>query len=76
MTMNNPFYQELDARLQAAVEARGDRLLTRDAVMDQDRQNEEIADLLDLGVSALLINPVDWEGSAPGCRWPPTPGCR
>lgn len=49
MTMNNPFYQELDARLQSAVEARGDRLLTRDAVMDQDRQNEEIADLLDRG---------------------------
>lgn len=68
MTMNNPFYQELDARLQAAVEARGDRLLTRDAVMDQDRQNEEIADLLDLGVSALLINPVDWEGVSAGVQ--------
>ena len=68
MTMNNPFYQELDARLQAAVEARGDRLLARDAVMDQDRQNEEIADLLDLGVSALLINPVDWEGVSAGVQ--------
>ena len=63
MTMNNPFYQELDARLQAAVEARGDRLLTRDAVMDQDRQNEELADLLD-----LLINPVDWEGVSAGVQ--------
>lgn len=68
MTMNNPFYQELDARLQAAVEANGDRLLARDAVMDQDRQNEEIADLLSLGVSALLINPVDWEGVSEGVR--------
>lgn len=68
MTMNNPFYQELDARVQAAVEANGDRLLTRDAVMDQDRQNEEIADLLELGVSALLINPVDWEGVSEGVQ--------
>lgn len=66
MTMNNPFYQELDARLQAAVEARGDRLLTRDAVMDQDRQNEEIAGLLEQGISALLVNPVDWEGVGDG----------
>lgn len=66
MTMNNPFYQELDARLQAAVEAKGDRLLTRDAVMDQDRQNEEIADLLEQGISALLVNPVDWEGVGDG----------
>lgn len=68
MTMNNPFYQELDARLQSAVEARGDRLLTRDAVMDQDRQNEEIADLLDRGVSAILLNPVDWEKVSDGLR--------
>ncbi len=68
MTMNNPFYQELDARVQAAVEANGDRLLTRDAVMDQDRQNQEIADLLELGVSALLINPVDWEGVSEGVQ--------
>lgn len=68
MTMNNPFYQELDARLQSAVEARGDRLLTRDAVMDQERQNEEIADLLDRGVSAILLNPVDWEKVGDGLR--------
>lgn len=68
MTMNNPFYQELDARVQAAVEANGDRLLTRDAVMDQDRQNEEIADLLELGISALLVNPVDWEGVSEGVQ--------
>ena len=68
MTMNNPFYQELDARLQAAVEARGDRLLTRDGVMDQDRQNQEIADLLDMGVSAILLNPVDWEKVSDGLQ--------
>lgn len=68
MTMNNPFYQELDVRLQAAVEARGDRLLTRDGVMDQDRQNQEIADLLDMGVSAILLNPVDWEKVSDGLQ--------
>lgn len=66
MTMNNPFYQELDVRLQAAVEAKGDRLLSRDGVMDQERQNQEIADLLDMGVSAILLNPVDWEKVSDG----------
>lgn len=68
MTMNNPFFEEMDARLRAEVEANGDRLLTRDAVMDQERQNQEIADLLDLGVSAILLNPVDWEGVDAGVR--------
>lgn len=68
MTMNNPFYQELDVRLQAAVEAKGDVLLTRDGVMDQDRQNQEIADLLEEGVSAILLNPVDWEKVSEGLQ--------
>jgi len=61
MTMNNPYYKELDARIRAEVEANGDLLLTRDAVMDQQRQNQEIEDLIALGVSAILLNPVDWE---------------
>ena len=68
MTMNNPFYQELDVRLQAAVEAKGDVLLTRDGAMDQDRQNQEIADLLEEGVSAILLNPVDWEKVSEGLQ--------
>ena len=37
MTMNNPYYQVLDAQLRLEIEAKGDVLLTRDAAMDQDR---------------------------------------
>lgn len=68
MTMNNPYYVELDARIRAEVEANGDLLLTRDAVMDQQRQNQEIQDLLDRGVSAILVNPVDWEEVSEGIQ--------
>ena len=35
MTMNNPYYQVLDAQLRSEIEANGDILLTRDAAMDQ-----------------------------------------
>ena len=38
MTMNNPYFQMLDAQIQAHLELRGDVLLTRDAAMDQQRQ--------------------------------------
>lgn len=68
MTMNNPYYVELDSRIRAEVEAGGDLLLTRDGVMDQQRQNEEIRDLLARGVSAILLNPVDWEQVAEGIQ--------
>ena len=40
MTMNNPYFQVLDAQIQALLEVRGDVLLTRDVAMDQQRQNQ------------------------------------
>ena len=55
MTMNNPYYQELDALLRSNIEARGDVLLTRDPAMDQARQNQEILDLIDAGVEATRL---------------------
>ncbi len=61
MTMNNPYYQVLDDQLRAEIEARGDILLTRDGAMDQDRQNEEIRDLIAAGVEVIFLTPVEWD---------------
>ena len=66
MTMNNPYYRVLDAQMRADIEARGDVLLTRDAAMDQDRQNQEIKELIDAGVSAIFLTPVEWDTSEEG----------
>lgn len=61
MTMNNPYYHVLDDQLRAEIEARGDVLLTRDAAMDQMRQNQEIRDLIDAGAKAIFLTPVEWD---------------
>ena len=66
MTMNNPYYQVMDAQLRAEIEARGDVLLTRDAAMDQDRQNQEIQELIDAGVCTIFLTPVEWDTSKAG----------
>jgi len=66
MTMNNPYFQVLDAQIQAHLELRGDVLLTRDAAMDQQRQNQEIQELVDAGVSAIFMTPVEWDTSKEG----------
>lgn len=66
MTMNNPYYQVLDDQLRSAVEARGDVLLTRDAAMDQNRQNQEVRDLLDAGAQAIFLTPVEWDAAREG----------
>jgi len=68
MTMNNPYFQMLDAQIQALLEVRGDVLLTRDAAMDQDRQNQEIQELVDAGVCAIFMTPVEWDTSEEGVR--------
>ena len=68
MTMNNPYFQMLDARIQALLELRGDVLLTRDAAMDQQRQNQEIRELVDAGVCAIFMTPVEWDTSREGVQ--------
>ncbi len=68
MTMNNPYFQMLDAQIQGLLEINGDVLITRDAAMDQQRQNQEIQELVDAGVSAIFMTPVEWDTSKEGVR--------
>lgn len=68
MTMNNPYFQILDAQIQAFLEINGDVLLTRDAAMDQQRQNQEIQELVDAGVCAIFMTPVEWDTAKEGLQ--------
>ena len=68
MTMNNPYFQVLDTQIRAFVELRGDILLTRDGAMDQERQNQEIQELVDAGVCAIFMTPVEWDTSKEGVQ--------
>lgn len=68
MTMNNPYFQVLDAQIQALLDLNGDVLLTRDAAMDQERQNQEIQELVDAGVCAIFMTPVEWDTSKEGVQ--------
>ena len=66
MTMNNPYFQMLDTQIQGLLELNGDVLITRDAAMDQQRQNREIQELVDAGVLAIFMTPVEWDTSKEG----------
>jgi len=65
MTMNNPFYSVIDEELRLMIEIRGYILLTRDPALSQERQNEQIRDLLREHVDLLVVNPVDFLGVTP-----------
>jgi monosaccharide ABC transporter substrate-binding protein, CUT2 family (TC 3.A.1.2.-) len=60
MTMNNPYFDILNDGIKEVVEANGDILITRDPAQDQQKQNEQIYEMIDEGVEAIFLNPVDW----------------
>jgi len=65
MTMNNPYFDILNDGIKEVVEANGDILITRDPAVDQQKQNEQIYDMIEEGVVAIFLNPVDWIGVEP-----------
>lgn len=71
MTMNNPYFTALNESIREVVEANGDILISRDPAQSQTRQNEQILEMIDEGMSVLFANAVDWETIEPAlsaCR--------
>ena len=66
MTRNNPFFEVLHEGIKEVVEANGDILITRDPQQNQERQNQQIRDMIQEGIEVLFLNPVDWEDVGPG----------
>ena len=65
MTMNNPYFPVLNDGIKEVVEANGDILITRDPAQDQEKQNEQIYQMIEEGVVAIFLNPVDWKKVKP-----------
>lgn len=61
MTMNNEFYKIIGEEVSYRIEAEGDRLILRDPALNPVRQAEQIEDMLDMGISALIVAPADSE---------------
>lgn len=71
MTRNNPFFDVVQESIEEVVEANGDILISRDPQQDQQKQNAQIQEMIDEGIEALFLNPVDWEEVKPAliaCR--------
>lgn len=65
MTMNNPYFQDMNAQIEEIVEANGDILIYRDPAQNQEKQNEQIMDMLEEDITAIFLNPVNWETVRP-----------
>lgn len=65
MTLNNPFFVELNEGLKGVIEANGDKLISLDPQLDINKQIAGIEDLIAQKVDGIFLNPVDWQGIKP-----------
>ncbi|WP_438350878.1 ribose ABC transporter substrate-binding protein RbsB [Paenibacillus sp. FA6] len=58
-TLNNPFFVSLKDGVMAEANKQGLKVIVIDAQNDSAKQSNDVEDLMQQGVNALLINPVD-----------------
>jgi len=68
MTMDNQYFEILNTAIEDIVESNGDQLITRDPAQNQQKQNNQIMDMLAMGVDLIFINPVDWKSITPALQ--------
>ena len=65
MTRNNPYFDVLHEAIQEVVEANGDILISRNPCQDQEKQNDQIMEMIEEGIQVLFLNPVDLDKVRP-----------
>lgn len=68
MTRNNPYFDVLHEAIENVVEGNGDIVISRNPCQDQEKQNDQILEMLDEGIEVLFLNPVDWEAVEPALK--------
>lgn len=66
--MENPYFETLELSVRTEVEAQGHRLMSRNPQSDAQIQNEQIQELIDEGVEAVFLCPVDSEQITEGLK--------
>jgi len=65
MTMENPFYITLEAAIREGLADAECTLITKDPAQDSDLQIQQIEEMIDEGINAIFLSPVDWEDILP-----------
>ena len=65
ISMENPYYETLEASIREAIEESGSTLISRDPKGDSTAKIQQIRDMIADGIQAIFLCPVDWEKIAP-----------
>ena len=66
--MENPYFITLESAAREALEAEGCQMITKDPGTDPDLQASQIQEMIDEGIDAILLTPVNWEKITPSLQ--------
>lgn len=59
--MENPYFITLESAAREIIEERKAKLITKDPGTDPQAQAEQIQEMIEEGIDAIILSPVDWE---------------
>lgn len=66
--MANPYYETLQQTIRLELEEKGHTLISQNPELDPDIQIQQVNELIEKGVDAVFLCPVDWEAIAPAVQ--------
>lgn len=66
--MENPYYITLESAAREAAEEAGYRMITKNPETDPELQKTQIQEMIDAGIEAIILSPVDWEEITPSLQ--------
>lgn len=65
ITMENPYFITLETSIREYIEKYDGTLITKDPALDAQLQVQQIQEMIDTGIDAIFLSPVDWEAITP-----------
>lgn len=68
INMENPYFITLESAIREAVTESGNTLITKDPEGDADKQASQITEMIEAGIDAIFLSPVNWEEITPSLQ--------
>lgn len=66
--MENPYFITFEHAVRELLEAEGYELVTKDPETDQEKQNTQLTEMIEEGIEAVILSPVNWEEVTPALK--------
>lgn len=68
INMENPYFMTLENAIRESVTSSGNTLITEDPEGDAQKQASQITEMIEAGIDAIFLSPVNWEEITPSLQ--------